>query len=85
MSENRKPSAEILWRLAANLRSLRKARGYTQLELSRRSGIPNRYISNIEQELKNISLANREALAVGLDCFEEDLLRRIPKVRPPQA
>ena len=83
MSENRKPSAEILWRLATNLRSLRKARGYTQLELSRRSGIPNRYISNIEQELKNISLANLEALAAGLDCFEEDLLRRIPKARSP--
>jgi transcriptional regulator with XRE-family HTH domain len=72
-NKNRKASPEILWLLAINLRRLRKARGYTQVELARRSGLPNRYISNIEQELKNVTLANLEALAKGLDCSLVDL------------
>jgi transcriptional regulator with XRE-family HTH domain len=63
--KNRKASPEALWLLATNLKRLRKARGYTQMELARRSGLPNRYISNIEQELKNVTLANLEALANG--------------------
>jgi transcriptional regulator with XRE-family HTH domain len=74
MRGNRKPSTEIRWRLAANLKWLREARGYTQMELAGRSGLPNRYISNVEQALKNISLANLEALAAGLKCLEVDLL-----------
>ena len=75
-NQNRKASPEILWLLATNLRRLRKARGYTQVELARRSGLPSRYISNIEQELKNVSLANLEALAKGLDCSPADLFLR---------
>jgi transcriptional regulator with XRE-family HTH domain len=75
-NKNRKPSQEIRWRLATNLKRLREARGYTQLELARRSGLTNAYISKIEQELMNVSLANLEALANGLGCSEEDLVRR---------
>jgi len=80
-NKNRKASPELRWRLATNLKKLREARGYTQQELARRSGLTRNYISNIEQETVNISLANLEALAVGLDCSEEDLLRR-PAGRP---
>ena len=75
-NKNRKASPEIRWRLATNLRRLREARGYTQLELARRTGLPNSYISKVEQELKNVTLANLEALADGLDCSLEDLFRR---------
>jgi DNA-binding Xre family transcriptional regulator len=75
-TKNRKASPEILWRLATNLKRLREARGYTQHELARRCGFPNSYISDIEQETVNITLANLEALANGLECFAEDLLRR---------
>jgi transcriptional regulator with XRE-family HTH domain len=74
-NQNRKASPEVLWLLATNLRRLRKARGYTQVELARRSGLPNRYISNIEQELKNVTLANLEALAKGLGCSLVDLFQ----------
>lgn len=76
VNENRKASPELRWRLATNLKMLRKARGYTQQELARRSGLTRNYISNIEQETVNISLANLEALAIGLECSEVDLLRR---------
>jgi len=34
------------------------------------------YISNIEQSTVNVSLANLEALAKGLNCREADLLMR---------
>lgn len=74
--KNRKASPDIRWRLAVNLKRLREARGYTQLELARRCGLTNAYISKIEQELMNVSLANLETLAKGLECSEEDLLRR---------
>lgn len=78
-NKNRKASSEILWRLANNVKRLREARGYTQQELAHRCGLNKGYVSKIEQELMNISLANLEALANGLECTEEDLLRRPPK------
>jgi transcriptional regulator with XRE-family HTH domain len=73
MKKNRKPTSVSLWLLATNLRRLRKARGYTQIELARRSGLTNGFISKVEQELKNVTLANLEALAHGLDCSIADL------------
>ena len=73
MKQNRRPRLESLWLLAANLKRLREARGYTQIDLARRTGLPNGYISKIERELMNVSLANLDALAAGLDCSLTDL------------
>jgi transcriptional regulator with XRE-family HTH domain len=78
MRKYRKPSPEMLRRLAANCHRLREARGYTQHQLARRCGFPNIYISQIECETVNITLANLEALANGLECAAEDLLGRPP-------
>lgn len=75
-NQNRKASREILWRLSTNVKSLRKARGYTQRELANRCGLSKTYVSNVEQGTVNISLANLEVLAIGLDCSEVDLLMR---------
>jgi transcriptional regulator with XRE-family HTH domain len=74
MERNRQPSLEILGRLAGNLRRLRNARGYTQERLGKLCGLTKNYIGNVEQEPVNISLANLEALAKGLNCREADLL-----------
>jgi transcriptional regulator with XRE-family HTH domain len=74
--KKRKASPEILRRLADNLKVLRARRGYTQEELAKRCGLKKNYVSNVEQALVNITLANLEALARGLDCTEEELLRR---------
>jgi transcriptional regulator with XRE-family HTH domain len=68
--KNRKASSESLWLLATNLKRLREARGYSQLELARRTGLPNGYISKLE------------ALANGLGCSLEDLFRP-PKRHAP--
>jgi transcriptional regulator with XRE-family HTH domain len=75
-NKNRKASQEILARLAINIKNLREARGYTQHDLARRSGLGPGYIGDVEREAVNITLANLEALADGLECSLEDLVRR---------
>lgn len=75
---NREPSAEICNRLAYNLVRLRAARGLTQRRLGAASGLCKTYISDVEQGNVNISLANLEALASGLDCSIIVLLGRPP-------
>lgn len=56
-----------------NLKRLRRARGYTQEQLGKLLGLDRRYISGIEQERVNITLANLERLAKGLQCSFNDL------------
>jgi transcriptional regulator with XRE-family HTH domain len=72
----RKASPEILARLANNLKLLRAVRGLTQEELAKLCRLNRSYIGNVEQALVNITLANLEALARGLDCSEAELLMR---------
>lgn len=74
--ENRRVTSEILWRLSTNLKRLRAARGYTQRALAKACGFSVSYIRNVEHGKVNISLANLETLAWGLNCTAEDLLRR---------
>jgi transcriptional regulator with XRE-family HTH domain len=62
--------------LADNLKRLRRLRGYTQNRLAVRCGLHKNYVSNVEQATVNITLANLEALACGLECGEEELLMR---------
>lgn len=78
---NRKASPEALWRLSTNLRRLRKAQCYTQRELAKLCGFSKTYISNVEQGTVNITLANLETIAKGLDCAIEDLVMRAPGSR----
>lgn len=80
MNRNRRPSSEALWLLGSNLKRLREARGYSQIELGRRSGLENSKISKIEQAQGNASLALLDALAKGLDCSLQDLF--IPITEP---
>src|SRR6185437_4534308 len=78
-----RPNA-ILARLSENLRRLRQARGDTQRELAHRCGFTHTYISNVEQGRINLTLANLETLARGLNCCATDLVRR-PPPRPTVA
>ena len=73
---NRNPSVEICCRLADNLRRYRYYRGYTQEGLGKVCGLHKNYVSSVEQATVNITLANLEALATGLRCGEDELLRR---------
>jgi transcriptional regulator with XRE-family HTH domain len=79
MKRNRKASPESLWLLATNLKRLRDARGYTQHQLAHRCGLGQGYIGDIEREAVNVTLANLEALANGLDCSLYDLFAPVKR------
>lgn len=74
--KKRKASLEICYRLANNVKVFRKKLGYTQEGLAKLCLLNKKYISNVEQGSVNITLANLEALAKGLSCTEEELLKR---------
>ena len=69
---------EIRATLAANLRSARKARGFSQEELAHRVGIDRTYVSSLERCLYAASIDLVARLATALDVDPEALLR------PPQ-
>ena len=57
----------LLHCFAENLRKYRNARGYSQEYLSELSGLHRTYISALERERRNISIANIEKIASALD------------------
>lgn len=59
-------------RLAANLRTLRGAQGLSQESLADAAGIHRTFVSQVERELKNVSLDSIRKLAnaLGVDPFE---------------
>ena len=83
---NRRVSAGLRNRLGDNLRALRRARGLNQTELAARCHCNHRLISNLENGLRNATLATLEMLALALNCCESDLLSRWPAAqRTPAA
>jgi transcriptional regulator with XRE-family HTH domain len=60
-----------------NLIRLRAARGLTQRRFGAASGFCKTYIGDVEQGNVNVSLANLEALALGLDCSIINLVGRL--------
>ena len=59
-----------------NLRTLRAARGLTQKQLADSSGVPQSTISQLETgQRDNATLATLHAVAKGLGCPVEDLVR----------
>lgn len=57
---------EIGRRLAANMKRLRKDRGWSQEELGDRAGLHRTYISQVERAVKSPTLAAVEKIAVAL-------------------
>lgn len=59
------------------LKELRKQREYTQVQLSKRSGIPRSVISDYEtgiRDVHNMTLATAKSLCDALNCHPYDLL-----------
>ena len=57
------------------LREMREKRGWTQIELSRRSGVPQPMISEIEsQAVKDPRVGTLYRLARALRCMIEDMI-----------
>ena len=65
---------EIVRRLGNNVKRLRKAKGGSQEELSKKSGLHRTYIGGIERYGRNVSLINVSKLAKALNVEVRKLL-----------
>ena len=61
-------------RLAANMKRLRKERGWSQEALADAAGLDRTYISGIERKVKNPTITVVDRIAVALGCRLGDLL-----------
>lgn len=75
--------AATLARVAANLRRVRKRRGWTQAELAERPGIDLRYLQRIEAAAVHAGVGYVAALATALEIDPGELFVRADSpVRP---
>ena len=65
---------DVRQRLAANMKSLRKERGWSQEALADEANLDRTYISGIERMVKNPTITVVERVAVALKCKLGDLL-----------
>lgn len=59
----------------ANVRLLRKSKGFSQEALAEACGLHRTYIGSIERGERNVSIDNMERVAVAMDTQLLDLLR----------
>jgi len=71
--------ADIRARFGVRLRSLRKRRGLTQVELADYLGLRRTYVSDLERGKRNVSLLTLEIIARTL--FSADVSGQIERVR----
>jgi DNA-binding XRE family transcriptional regulator len=74
LSAERASSTYVADRFGIRLRTLRKARGMTQTEMSIEFGIDRSFISDVERGKKAISLPLLEVIAIGFGLTMSDLL-----------
>ena len=77
LSAERASSTYIADRFGIRLRTLRKARGMTQLKMSIEFGIDRSFISDVERGKKAISLPLLAVIAIGFGMSMSDLLSDI--------
>ena len=65
---------DVCVRFGEKLRKIRLDLGYSQEELSFKTGLHRTYISSVERGKRNISLANTKKLADALDLKMKDLV-----------
>lgn len=65
---------DVRQRLAANMKRLRKERGWSQEALADEAGLDRTYISGIERVVKNPTITVVERIATALGCGMGDLL-----------
>jgi transcriptional regulator with XRE-family HTH domain len=68
---------EILLKFGTRVRELRKAKGLSQEAFASLCGLDRTYISGIERGVRNVSIINIEALAVGLGVSLSELMERL--------
>ncbi|OQW80564.1 MAG: transcriptional regulator [Proteobacteria bacterium ST_bin14] len=65
---------DVRHRLAANVKRLRKERGWSQEALADEAGLDRTYVSGIERVVRNPTVTVVERVAVALQCQMGDLL-----------
>ncbi len=70
-------STDIRVRLGSRVRTLRRKRGWTQVEMAEALGIDRSYLSEIETGKKDPSLTILKTLADGLELTLSELLRQL--------
>jgi transcriptional regulator with XRE-family HTH domain len=65
---------DVRHRLAANMKRLRKERGWSQEVLADEAGLDRTYISGIERLVRNPTITVVERVAVALGCHLGQLL-----------
>jgi transcriptional regulator with XRE-family HTH domain len=61
-------------RLAAKMKSMRAARGWSQEELAHQAGMHRTYISAVERRIKNATITNVARIAAAFGCKIGDLV-----------
>jgi len=69
-----KRDADILEQFGERVRTLRKARGFSQEAFAARCGLDRTYIGGIERGERNVALRNIAVIAVALDVSISELL-----------
>jgi transcriptional regulator with XRE-family HTH domain len=67
--------ADIRARFGLRLRSLRKKKGWTRVELADYLGLRRTYVSDLERGKRNVSLLTMEIVARGFKLSVSQLLR----------
>lgn len=65
---------DVRHRLAANMKRLRKERGWSQETLADEAGLDRTYVSGIERVVRNPTVSVLERIGFALDCRLGDLL-----------
>lgn len=65
---------DVRHRLAANMKRLRKERGWSQEALADEAGLDRTYISGIERIVRNPTVTVIEKIGLALQCSLGDLL-----------
>ncbi len=60
--------------LAANMRSMRYSKGWSQEDLAAEAGLHRTYVGAVERQERNVSIDNIERIAFALDTTISDLL-----------
>jgi transcriptional regulator with XRE-family HTH domain len=69
--------ADLLVSLGNRIRKLRKARGWTQIEMAERVGIDRSFLADVERGKRNVSILNLELIAKGFKVSLSQLFSRL--------
>jgi transcriptional regulator with XRE-family HTH domain len=68
---------DLLVRLGARIRKLRKKRGWTQVDMAEKVGIDRSFLADVERGKRNVSILNLEIIASGLNMSLAQLFARL--------